>query len=335
MVELYFSFVIPVYNRPHEIKELLESLSLVSGSFEVVIVEDGSQDTCEEVINDFKEILNISYYFKNNTGPGDSRNYGMQKATGNYFIILDSDVIVPANYVKIVRAALSERYLDCYGGGDKALNSFTPIQKSIDHAMTSLLTTGGIRGSVQSKASRSYEPRSFNMGISKAAFLESEGFSSIHPGEDPDLSIRLKKQKFKVGYIDGAHVYHKRRTDFKKFSMQVFKFGLVRPILLSRYPATSKLTYWFPFLYTLMLVLGMVSLLFKIHYILYFYVIYNLLVYIDAVIDHKNFKIAILSVFATNIQFVSYGTGFIWSYYKIHILRQIPEKTFPKLFFSK
>lgn len=335
MVELHFSFVIPVFNRPQEIRELLESLSQVQGAFDVVIVEDGSQDTCEQVIQDFQEKLSISYYFKHNTGPGDSRNFGMKKAKGNYFIILDSDVIVPKTYLEVVKKALALSYLDCYGGGDKALDSFTPIQKSIDYAMTSLLTTGGIRGSAQSKASKSYEPRSFNMGISKTAFLASKGFSHIHPGEDPDLSIRLKKRNFKVGYIEKAHVYHKRRTDFKKFSQQVYKFGLVRPILLSRYPETSKITYWFPFLYTFTLVLGLILLLFKLHFIVYFYALYNFLIFIDAVMSHKNLKIAILSLLATNIQFVSYGLGFIWSYFKIHILKQIPEKTFPKLFFSK
>lgn len=335
MVELHFSFIIPVYNRPEEIKELLESLSLIDGSFGVVIVEDGSQNTCEDVVDNFKGKLNISYYFKENTGPGDSRNFGMQKANGNYFIILDSDVIVPKEYLKTVIQALSTKYLDCYGGGDKAMDSFTPVQKAIDYAMTSLLTTGGIRGSKQSKISRSYEPRSFNMGISKSAFLESDGFGQIHPGEDPDLSIRLKKMEFKVGYIHGAHVYHKRRTDFKKFALQVYKFGLVRPILLSRYPETSKPTYWFPFFYSLGLLIGLILLLLEVNFIFYLFALYNFLIFMDALLDYKNLKIALLSVSSTNIQFLSYGTGFIWSYFKIRILKQDPEKTFPKLFFAK
>lgn len=335
MIELHFSFVIPVYNRPQEIRELLKSLVEVKGAFEVVIVEDGSQNTCEQIIDDFNDKLTISYHYKENSGPGDSRNFGMKKAQGNYFIILDSDVIVPPKYLEVVTEALRIKFLDCYGGSDKAKDSFTPIQKSIDYAMTSLLTTGGIRGSIQSNASRYYEPRSFNMGISKASFLDSEGFSNIHPGEDPDLSIRLKKQNFKVGYIDGAHVYHKRRTNFRKFSIQVHKFGLVRPILLFRYPETSKLTYWFPFFYTLILLLGFILTFFKLHFIIYFYALYNFLVFLDSLMDYKNIKIAILSLLATNIQFVSYGLGFIWSYFKIHILKQTAEQAFPKLFFSK
>ncbi|MFD0932834.1 glycosyltransferase [Psychroflexus salinarum] len=335
MVELYFSFIIPVYNRPQEIKELLESLSLIDNAFEVVIVEDGSQNTCEDVVDEYKDKLNISYYFKENSGPGDSRNFGMHRAKGNYFIILDSDVIVPEKYLKTVSTALSTNYLDCFGSGDKALDSFSSVQKAIDFSMTSLITTGGIRGGKQSKISRSYEPRSFNMGISRAAFLASGGFGRIHPGEDPDLSIRLKKLKFKVGYIHGAHVYHKRRTDFNKFALQVYKFGLARPILISRYPETSKLTYWFPFFYTIGLLIGLVLLLFKLYFIIYFYALYNFLVFVDSFVDYKNLKIALLSLIATNIQFSSYGLGFISSYIKICILKKIPEKTFPKLFFDK
>ena len=334
MIELHFSFIIPVYNRPDEIQELLESLSELEDSFEVIIVEDGSEDTCEQIVKSYEDQLNIAYFFKKNTGPGDSRNFGMSKAKGNYFIILDSDVIVPKGYLTAVRNALHFKFLDCYGGSDKALDSFSNTQKAIDYAMTSILTTGGIRGTVQSKVSRSYEPRSFNMGISKAAFIESKGFGQIHPGEDPDLSIRLKALGFRVGYINGAHVYHKRRTDLGKFSKQIYKFGLVRPILLSRHPGTSKPTFWFPFYYTLGLVLGFLFLLAQLHFVLYFYALYNFLVFVDSLINYKTLKIAFLSVIATNIQFISYGLGFILSYYKIHILKKIPEKTFPNLFFN-
>ena len=334
MIELHFSFIIPVYNRPDEIQELLKSLSELEDTFEVIIVEDGSENTCEQIVKSYEDQLNIVYFFKNNTGPGDSRNYGMSKAKGNYFIILDSDVIVPKGYLTAVREALHFKFLDCYGGSDRALDSFSSTQKAIDYAMTSILTTGGIRGTVQSKVSRSYEPRSFNMGISKSAFLESKGFGKIHPGEDPDLSIRLKALGFKVGYISGAHVYHKRRTDLSKFSKQINKFGLVRPILLHRYPDSSKLTFWFPSFYTLGLVIGFLFLIVQLHFVLYFYALYFFLVFIDSLINYKSLKIAFLSVAATNIQFISYGLGFILSYYKIHILKKNPEKTFPNLFFN-
>jgi len=335
MIERHYSFIIPVYNRPEEMEELLESLSEMEGDFEVIIIEDGSENSSEEVVSKFNAKLNISYYFKENTGPGDSRNYGMRKAKGNYFIILDSDVIVPSAYLKTVNDHLSSQYLDCYGGGDKSQDSFTDIQKAIDYAMTSFLTTGGIRGSAHSRLSKTYEPRSFNMGISKAAFIESGGFGSIHPGEDPDLSIRLKKQKFKVGYIEAAFVYHKRRVDFLKFSSQVNKFGLVRPILLKRYPETNKITYWFPFFYSLFFVVGMFLLFFGLHFVIYFYVLYNFLILIDSTMNYKTIKIGLLSVISTNIQFFSYGSGFIKSYYFIHILKKKPQLIFPQLFFSQ
>ncbi len=333
MVELHFSFIIPVFNRPQEVKELLDSLCFLQDTFEVVIIEDGSSVPCKEIVNQFQDRLTISYYYKSNSGPGDSRNYGMQRATGNYFIILDSDVLVPKGYLSTVRKALSTRYLDCYGGADKALDSFTPVQKAIDCAMTSVLTTGGLRGSLRSKISRSYEPRSFNMGISKAAFIESNGFGKIHPGEDPDLSIRLKRLKLKVGYIEGAFVYHKRRTDFKKFTQQVFKFGLVRPILLARYPDTEKLTYWFPSFYLFFFIVSILMLFFDFFFLSYFLILYNFLIFLNALFNYKSLKIAILSLIASNIQFFSYGFGFLWSYLKIKVLKHKPEQSFPSLFF--
>jgi len=335
MIELHYSFIIPVYNRPKEMEELLESLSQIEGDFEVIIVEDGSENSSEEVVSKFNAKLNICYYFKKNTGPGDSRNYGMRKSKGNYFIILDSDVIVPPTYLKTVNEHLSRQYLDCYGGGDKSQDSFTDIQKAIDYAMTSFLTTGGIRGSAHSQLSKSYEPRSFNMGLSKAAFIESGGFGDIHPGEDPDLSIRLKKKNFKVSYIEGAFVYHKRRVDFLKFGFQVNKFGLVRPILLKRYPETNKITYWFPFFYSMFLIVGVFLLFFEFYFIIYFYVLYNFLIVMDSTMNYKTIKIGLLSVISINIQFFSYGSGFIKSYYFIHILKKKPRLIFPNLFFSQ
>jgi glycosyltransferase involved in cell wall biosynthesis len=190
---MYFSIIIPVYNRPDEINELLESLvqSSYKINFEIVIVEDGSTITCEDVVQKFSDKLSISYYFKPNSGPGDSRNYGMKKAKGDYFIIFDSDCIIPNQYLSEVEKQLKSNYVDSFGGPDKALESFSNIQKAINFAMTSFLTTGGIRGG--SEKIDKFQPRSFNMGISKKAFEASKGFSNIHPGEDPDLSIRLWK----------------------------------------------------------------------------------------------------------------------------------------------
>lgn len=334
MIKLHFSFIIPVFNRPQEVKELLVSLVDVQGDFEVIIVEDGSDQTSEKIIEEFSQKLDISYYYKKNTGPGDSRNYGMQRAKGNYFIILDSDVLLPCTYLKDVHKSLEKNFLDVYGGPDKAHATFSDTQKSIDYAMTSLLTTGGLRGRKDTKVSKNYEPRSFNMGISKAAFLVSGGFGSIHPGEDPDLSIRLRAKQFKIGFIEKAFVYHKRRVNFSKYSTQMLKFGMVRSILLFRYPYTHKLTYWFPTLYALGLLLGLLGLIFKSYLITYLFMVYHILVFLDSTLSSRSLKIGIMSIVAVNIQFLSYGYGFLESYLKIHIFKQKPEQAYPDLFFN-
>jgi len=232
-MQLEFSFVIPVYNRPEETQELLESfLGLETDTnFEVVIVEDGSTIASKSIVDTFKNKLDISYYYKENSGPGDSRNYGMQKAKGNYFIILDSDCILPKQYLSEVEKGLKANYVDCFGGPDAAHQSFSNLQKAINFSMTSFITTGGIRGNKNSVDT--FQPRSFNMGLSKKAFLESKGFGRIHPGEDPDLSIRLWNLGYKTTLISKAFVYHKRRISWSNFYKQVNKFGMVRPILNS------------------------------------------------------------------------------------------------------
>ncbi|WP_127846365.1 glycosyltransferase [Psychroflexus aestuariivivens] len=335
MKHLHFSFIVPVYNRPKEIEELLESLTKIEDDFEVLIIEDGSTETSEHVIEEYKTKLKLKYFSKSNSGPGDSRNFGMKKAKGNYYIILDSDVILPNTYLSEVREALHAYHFDCFGGPDRAHQNFSDTQKAIDYVMTSFLTTGGIRGSKNSKISTTYEPRSFNMGLSKEAFQETQGFSDIHPGEDPDLSIRLKQKGFNVGYIPKAFVYHKRRIDFSKFKTQVNKFGLVRPILLKRYPNTAKITYWFPSVYVVVLVLSLFFIVFDYHFIAYFLSLYLFLLLIDASVTHKSLKIGLLTLWATQIQFFGYGLGFLNSYFKIHILNKNPREVFPKLFFQK
>jgi glycosyltransferase involved in cell wall biosynthesis len=241
-----FSFIIPVYNRPDEIQELLESFVNLNGihDYEIVIIEDGSTITSNEVVMQYEEQLNITYFFKENSGPGDSRNYGMRKAKGNYFIILDSDCILPEQYLNEVIKALQKEYIDCYGGPDAAHDSFNNLQKAINFSMTSIITTGGIRGNKNSVDA--FQPRSFNMGLSKIAFEATGGFGRIHPGEDPDLSIRLWQKGFKTALFSDAFVFHKRRISWSKFYTQVNKFGMVRPILNKWHPETKKITYWFP-----------------------------------------------------------------------------------------
>lgn len=332
---MFFSLIIPVYNRPDEVGELLESLALSDFRlpFEVVIVEDGSVQKCEQVVSEYQNRLNISYYFKENSGPGDSRNFGMRKAKGDYFLIFDSDCIIPPQYLDEVSKALQLHYVDCFGGPDAALDSFSDTQKAINFAMTSIVTTGGIRGG--SEKIDKFQPRSFNMGISKKAFEASGGFGNIHPGEDPDLSIRLWNLGFETKLFPKAFVYHKRRIDWTKFSMQVNKFGKARPILNSWYPKHSKITYFFPAVFTLLFFAALVLLLFGQTAGVILFAIYFSTVFVLSAFQNKSFKIGWLSVIAVWKQFYGYGTGFILSFIKINIGKQKPQEAFPELFFKK
>ena len=332
---MLFSLIIPVYNRPDEVDELLESLSKLdyNENFEIVIVEDGSSVKCEEVIHKYNNKLTISYYYKENSGPGDSRNYGMKMANGDYFIIFDSDCIIPKEYLTEVSNALKKSYVDCFGGPDKALSSFSDIQKAINFAMTSFITTGGIRGG--SEKIDKFQPRSFNMGLSRKAFETSNGFGNIHPGEDPDLSFRLWNLGFETKLFPKAYVYHKRRIDWDKFSIQVNKFGKARPILNSWYPQYTKLTFFFPSVFIIGLLAGLVLLIFNYDLLLQLYFIYFLLVFLISTYQNKSLKIGYLSAVAVWKQFYGYGTGFLESFFKIILLKQNPQKAFPELFFKK
>jgi glycosyltransferase involved in cell wall biosynthesis len=331
---MLFSLIIPIFNRPEEIEELLQSLLVqdFKNPFEVVIVEDGSSLSCRELVEKFQSKLDISYYFKPNSGPGDSRNYGMNVAKGDYFIIFDSDCIIPPHYLSEVEKALHLNFTDCFGGPDKALDSFSDVQKAINFAMTSFITTGGIRGG--SETIDKFQPRSFNMGLSRKAFEVSGGFAKIHPGEDPDLSIRLWNLGFETKLIPEAFVYHKRRIDWVKFYKQVNKFGKARPILNHWYPKYSKITYFFPSGFLLGMVLAIVTAILKSYILIFIFTIYFELLFILALLQTKSFKIGLLAVFATLIQFYGYGIGFLKSFILIQIFKQKPEKAFPELFFK-
>ena len=333
-MELSFSFIIPVYNRPNEIKELLESLGTQTYSkpFEVVIVEDGSTVSSQNVVASFNDALAISYYKKVNSGPGDSRNYGMERAKGTYFIVLDSDCIVPPHYLETVEQSLKDNFVHCYGGPDAAHESFSTVQKAINYAMTSFLTTGGIRGG--KKAVNKFQPRSFNMGISKEAFANVGGYGTIHPGEDPDLTIRIWNKGYETKLIPEAYVFHKRRIDWNKFYNQVHKFGLVRPILNVWHPKTRKLTYWFPTLFCLGFLVAFFCGVFGIWMPLVGYGIYFFLLGIDALLKTKDLTVTFLALLATGVQFLGYGYGFLKSTIYLKISKKRPEALFPKLFFK-
>ncbi|MFH6604186.1 glycosyltransferase [Maribacter algicola] len=332
-MELSFSFIIPVYNRPEEIRELLDSLvdQSYEKHFEVVIVEDGSTVDSHDVVKSFGDRLNISYYQKPNSGPGDSRNYGMQRAKGNYFVVLDSDCILPPQYLVEAERSLLKEFVHCYGGPDAAHCTFTNVQKAINYAMTSVLTTGGIRGNKNSVGK--FQPRSFNMGISKTAFEHVGGYGNIHPGEDPDLTIRIWNKGYDTKLIPEAFVYHKRRIDWNKFFIQVNKFGMVRPILNKWHPGTAKITYWFPTLFSAGSLLALLLIFFLIYWPIYVYLAFYLLIFLDALHKNKNLWVALLSIIAVSIQFFGYGYGFIKSTIRLNFSRRTPEELFPKLFF--
>ena len=306
-----FSIIVPVYNRPREIDELLESLTKqhFSDDFEVLIVEDGSSDTSEYLIKKYRSKLDLRYFYKENTGAGASRNFGMQRAKGTFFIILDSDVLVPKQYLSEVAKALAKTYTDAFGGPDAAHESFTAVQKAINYSMTAVLTTGGIRG--KKKAVGTFQPRSFNLGISKRAFELTQGFSGLKVGEDIDLTFRLWEQGFETQLIENAYVYHKRRSTLKQFFKQTFSFGTARPQLNKRYPETAKLTYWFPTVFSIGFGMSIIAVFFGIWQVLICYGFYFLLIFFDALFQNKNSWVAFLSMITTFTQHLGYGLGFL------------------------
>lgn len=333
-MQLSYSFIIPVYNRPQEIEELLSSflqLKTEGLDYEIIIVEDGSSLPADKIVANFKNKLPLSYYTKENSGPGDSRNFGMKKARGNYFIILDSDVLLPENYLQNVHNHLTLHYVDCFGGADAAHVDFTPVQKAINFAMTSFLTTGGIRGN--KKSVENFKPRSFNMGISKKAFQQTKGFSRLKVGEDLDLSIRIKDCGFKIDFIPDAFVYHKRRSTWKDFYKQVSKFGMGRPILNYYYPKNSSLFFWLPSLFLIGFVFALLFSLIKIYFIFHLYILYFLFIFIFSSLQNKSIVVGLYSIFAVGIQFFGYGLGFLKSYYQIIIKGKNPKQVFPELYY--
>lgn len=333
-MNLQYSFIIPVYNRPDEIEELLESFASLRSvrPYEIVVVEDGSTVPCYEVVHKYNGLLDIAYYATQNSGPGASRNFGMTKARGDYFVILDSDCILPPDYLNVVENELSKSYVDFFGGPDAAMDSFSAIQKAINYAMTSFLTTGGIRGA-KTKVS-TFQPRSFNMGLSRRAFEQSQGFGKIHPGEDPDLVLRLWKLGFKSRLFPEAFVFHKRRISWSKFYTQVNKFGLVRPILNIWHKGSSKITYWFPTVFIVGFCISFLLLLAGFRFALICYSIYLMVVMTHALIKTRSFRVSCLSLIAIFIQFFGYGYGFLKSTLYIVWLKRNPQKQFPKLFFD-
>ncbi|GAB4036616.1 glycosyltransferase family 2 protein [Spirosoma gilvum] len=311
---MFFSVIIPVYNRPDELRELLESLTKQTyDQFEVLVIEDGSREKADEVVEAFGNRLDIRYYFKPNSGQGFTRNYGFERAKGDYFVIFDSDALVPDHYFAVVNERIARDKLDAYGGPDKAHPDFTPVQRAISYSMTSPFTTGGIRGSKKNLGG-TYHPRSFNMGLSRKVWETIGGYKLTRMGEDIEFAIRIIDNGFRTSLIPEAFIYHKRRTDFGQFFRQLRFFGRARINISRYYPSELKLVHAIPALFTLFvfsiplwalispilfgLAIGVVGLI-------------ALLILIDATRKEKSFKVGLLSVEAAFTQLIGYGIGFL------------------------
>lgn len=330
---MLYSFIIPVYNRPEEVDELLESLAKQTfKNFEVLIIEDGSKQPCEEITKRYASQINIHYFFKENSGPADSRNYGASRSQGEFLIILDSDCILPPDYLEQVNRAISSRNIEAYGGPDAAHNSFTPTQKAINYAMTSFFTTGGIRGG--KKKMDKFYPRSFNLGITKDAFEKLGGFSAdMRFGEDIDFSIRIYQNNYRCTYLPEAWVYHKRRSNFRQFFKQVHNSGIARINLYKKYPTSLKLVHLLPALFTLGTCLLLLGSFFSL-WLLTPLIVYSALVFADSSIQNKSLKIGALSVEASFVQLLGYGSGFILAWWRRCILKQDEFAAFNKTFYK-
>ncbi len=329
-----FSVIIPIYNRPDEIVELLDSLTLQShkNDIEVILVEDGSEKPCAKEINSYFKELNLKYIVQENGGPGSARNRGAKEAKGEYLIFFDSDCIIPANYFKLVNAHLPNEGLDMFGGPDREHSFFTPTQKAISYSMTSFITTGGIRGSKE-KMDRFY-PRSFNMGIKKEVFQKLNGFSDMRFGEDLDLSMRAIEQNISVGLIVEASVYHKRRTNFRAFYKQVFNSGVARINLTLKHKNTLKIVHFLPAVFTIGYPLLLLAGLFIHSAFIYLFFAFPVIIFTESLLKMKSISVALLSIIASTIQSFGYGSGFIYAFWKRIILKKGAFSSFVKNFYD-
>ena len=343
-----YSIIVPVFNRPDEVDELLESLThQEEKDFEVIVVEDGSRKPCKDICEHYQNMMDIHYYYKENSGPGQSRNYGAEKATGKYLLILDSDVVLPEGYLKAVSDELSREPVDAFGGPDKAHSSFTDTQKAISYSMTSFFTTGGIRGG--KKKMDKFYPRSFNMGIRKDVYIQLNGFSNMRFGEDIDFSIRIFKAGYKCRLFPEAWVWHKRRTDFRKFWRQVYNSGIARINLYKKYPESLKIVHLLPMVFTLgimgtlvlFVVGGILSsldmgqgILYLSYICLFFIALYIIALCADSTKQNGSIKIGLLSIRAAFTQLIGYGCGFLSAWWKRCIKGENEFSAYNKTFYK-
>lgn len=337
-----YSIIVPVYNRPNEIKELLDSiLNQRFRNFEVVVVEDGSMQKCEDVVLSFQDVLDVKYFYKPNSGPGPSRNYGAERASGDFLIILDSDVIIPDGYFEAVEYGVDVLGVDAFGGPDRAHESFTTMQKAINYSMTSFFTTGGIRGGSnndensdeQTPRMDKFYPRSYNLGIRRSVFEALGGFAPMRFGEDIDLSIRIYENGYKCCLLPKAWVYHKRRTDLRKFFKQVYNFGIARINLYKKYPKSLKLVHLMPSVFTVGVFLLLLCSLICVYSLLPL-VFYSVLVFLDSSIRNKSVKIGLYSIATSYVQLMGYGLGFLKAWWARCVMGKGEQQAFRKNFYK-
>ncbi len=321
---MFFSIIIPLYNRPQEIDELLATLTKQTYTqFEVLVIEDGSVNDAKAIVDKYANTLDVKYFFKPNEGQGFSRNYGFERAKGDFFVIFDSDCLIPEDYLEIVKNYLFEHKLDAYGGPDAAHQSFTPVQKAISYAMTSPFTTGGIRGN--KKHIGQFHPRSFNMGVSREVWEKVGGFILTRLGEDIEYSIRIHEHGFKIGLIPAARVFHKRRTSFSQFYKQLHFFGRARINIYKHFPAELKLVHFFPAVFTCGVIFTVLINIFywPLAFICNFVMlIYFMLIFFHSWQVNKSLKVAFLSIIAAFIQLTAYGLGFMQDFIKRVVFKQ-------------
>ncbi len=330
---LKFSLIIPVYNRPGEVEELLQSLSVqTEKDFEVILVEDGSTQSSVNVVESYAERLDIKYFFKANSGPGPSRNFGCEEASGDYMIFLDSDCLIPPDYCRIVKERLEGDYTDAFGGPDRAHPDFTNLQKAINFSMTSFLTTGGIRGGNETLGK--FHPRSFNMGFSREVYEVTGGFSTMRFGEDVDLSLRILESGFKTSLIKDAYVYHKRRTNLRQFFKQVYNSGIARINLYKRHPGSMKLVHFAPALF----ILGTLLLLSAGIFIspLFFapLAVHIMMLFLTAAFQNRSLSIGLLAILTSYTQLLGYGAGFLRAFWGRLILGRDEFSAFNRNFYK-
>nr|WP_294873413.1 glycosyltransferase [uncultured Pedobacter sp.] len=321
---MFFSIIIPLYNRPQEIDELLATLTRQTYTqFEVLVIEDGSVNDAKAIVDKYANSLDVKYFFKPNEGQGFSRNYGFERAKGDFFVIFDSDCLIPEDYLEIVKDYLFEHKLDAYGGPDAAHQSFTPVQKAISYAMTSPFTTGGIRGN--KKHIGQFHPRSFNMGVSREVWEKVGGFILTRLGEDIEYSIRIHEHGFKIGLIPAARVFHKRRTSFSQFYKQLHFFGRARINIYKHFPSELKLVHFFPAAFTCAVIFTVLINIFywPLAFICNFVMlIYFMLIFFHSWQVNKSLKVAFLSIIAAFIQLTAYGLGFMQDFIKRVVFKQ-------------